>query len=261
MTTPPRILIGDSSFEFGKIYKQHLAEENYTVLLTENNGERILSGIYALSPDVVIMNAHLNTSSADAKTVLKVIRGMRELSGTERPKVIVTAADQRLRKEMQSCGADEFLERPFQFSTLSECVERQLPQEIQEQRKRARELNTDDECEYVEDLLLEFGADPNKYGFAPMVGAIILYADGMERVTKDIYPRLARQYDRSIWAIEHEFRYLIDRVSENRHDPLLNRLLKPYRETGRPITNKLFIALVGTHVRRERLHRRRCKRG
>lgn len=54
-----KVLVGDSSPEFGAICKEALAQNDIETVLTQKDGLKIIEGIKAELPDVVLMDVFL----------------------------------------------------------------------------------------------------------------------------------------------------------------------------------------------------------
>ena len=243
-----RIIIGNNSPEFGSVYKDYLTGEGFSVTLTENHDGMLLSEIFNLKPKVVVIDADMNSSAIDSKTILSIICNMK----MNRPKTIVIGKDERKRKEMLALGADDFLIRPFQFDDLRQAITNLLPTEIHQQKERKIRFVPKSRKDYLSQLLFSFGAQTKMLGFHQTIDAILLYLDGFKMITKEIYPALAKKYSATQSSIEHNIRSFVSNICENEHSAELNCLLTVYRKNDKMPSNLQFISLIATYLQLEK---------
>jgi DNA-binding response OmpR family regulator len=111
------ILIVEDTVDTRELLHMYLTKEGFTVVLAADGGE----GLYRAKsdrPDLIITDIHMpNLSGID------MIKQLREESETARtPIIALTAYGKDFRDEATNAGADEAMQKPFEFEELVKMV-------------------------------------------------------------------------------------------------------------------------------------------
>lgn len=115
-TTSPeqsrKILVCDDDEGIAEVMKVMLEGAGYTVAVV-SNGKAIKKRVESYKPDLVLLDVWL--PGIDGKEITKILKRDKNLSHV--PVVVVSALNDT-QKIAKSCGADDFLEKPFDMDTL-----------------------------------------------------------------------------------------------------------------------------------------------
>ncbi len=168
--------------------------------------------------------------------------------------VVSPTGDDGLVARACAWGADYFVVRPFDVATLG----LRFRQLVTGERgplpsRRQRRLRQIERCvvRYMEDL----GVPPHYKGRAYLKDAIVMVVEDrglLERVTKELYPRIARLHQTAPFKVERAIRHAIEVTVERGNLSLIERLFAHLinDRRARP-TNSSFIALLADQVRLE----------
>jgi DNA-binding response OmpR family regulator len=122
MKHKPKILIVEDDIDILSVITMSLKDEGYEVEGTLN-GDETIKRAEAFKPDLVIMDIYL--SGTNGKEICKKLKTDKK---TKYIPVILISASTQLRSTVKECGADGFINKPFDNADLLYGVNNFLPQ-------------------------------------------------------------------------------------------------------------------------------------
>lgn len=118
---PKTILIVEDTVDTRELLHLYLTKEEFTIIIAADGGE----GLYRAKsdqPDLIITDIHMpNLSGID---MIKQLRQESETAKT--PIIALTAYGKDFRDEAISAGADDTMQKPFEFEELVDLVKSML---------------------------------------------------------------------------------------------------------------------------------------
>ena len=115
--TSPRIFIADDSLVIRQRVASMLGASAMTVVGQAQTPQDSISGILAVSPDVVVLDVQLNGGSG-----LQVLRAIRHAAPSIAFVIFSNSSDPIYRKRYLCAGAEDFLDKTHQFDQLAKAV-------------------------------------------------------------------------------------------------------------------------------------------
>lgn len=245
------VFIADGAEEFCTELTSELQRSGgFQVVGTANDGEKAISQIHKLQPDVLVLDLML--TKLDGLSVLKSMSDMEH-----KPTVLVTSA---FVTEYVSAAAAKFGVR---YLMLKPCDLTALAQRLEEIRNgenltlstgRGRMDKTSIET-MVTGIIHEIGVPAHIKGYQYLREAIIIAVNDMDvinAITKVLYPQVAKAFQTTPSRVERAIRHAIE-VAWDRGD--LDTLQRFFGYTvsntkGKP-TNSEFIALIADKLQLE----------
>ena len=232
------VIVADTSIEDRQQLVQAINSIPFLTAVAETgDGEELLS----LSADCDIIVMDLVLRSVDG---LEVLDKLRTLSTKPLIMVVSNFAPEWTVKLCVECGVDYLMLKPCK----TESVIRRI---IQLTQSATAVLHTPEPPELrfsVTSILHEIGIPTHIKGYQYLRDAIILAIedhDAIDRVTKILYPKIARKYSTSACSVERAIRHAIE-VAWDRGDLATLQRFFGYTVSntkGKP-TNSEFIALI-----------------
>jgi DNA-binding response OmpR family regulator len=122
MKHKPKILIVEDDIDILSVITMSLKEEGYEVEGTLD-GDETIKRAETFKPDLVIMDIYL--SGTNGKEICKKLKTDKK---TKYIPVILISASTQLRSTVKECGADGFINKPFDNADLLYGVNNFLPQ-------------------------------------------------------------------------------------------------------------------------------------
>ena len=201
-----KILMGDCSFSFGKIYAENLNldSQQFEVLLCQNDGNAILKTIEEVHPQIVVMDYDM--PSMDAVSLMKCC-------GEDRPYFIVMhdVDYEIVKNSILKGGASRFLLKPFSVTTLRHTI---LSLAGSQYKIMPPVKQPDCECEIIKHLD-HIGVPTQLKGYYYIKSALnkgIENNHAFELITKILYADLAKEFDTSPNGVERAIRFAIGKT-------------------------------------------------
>ncbi|MGN0585974.1 MAG: sporulation transcription factor Spo0A [Oscillospiraceae bacterium] len=245
MSTNVKVLIGDDSNEFGKIYAGAIQDAGFVSFTCRSDGGEVLKAIGELSPDIVICDAIMPTSDA-----VDVIR--RCADSKTKPFFIVISQYRNayIEQQVMSCSNAYFLLKPFDTETLLSVVQHITPSYVTDFGGSGDEAHME---MVVTDIIHQIGIPAHIKGYHYLREAILLAisdSDMLESVTKLLYPAVARKFDTSPSRVERAIRHAIETAWDRGDVDILNGMFGYTINGGKgKPTNSEFIALITDNLR------------
>ena len=205
------------------------------------NGEDVLSRIAGGTYDIVVADVWL--SKLDGIGILRQSRAI-DFGGALPPLFIVTSSisSQNIFVDAMNAGAALCLLKPIDPASLAEHL-----QSLGRDRA-VRESGTPDIETQVTKIIHQIGVPAHIKGYQYLREAVTLAIENTEivnKITKELYPQIARKFDTSASKVERAVRHAIDVAWNRGRIKNMNEIfgIEIYTSNDRP-TNGEFIALV-----------------
>lgn len=226
-----------------RILKEYFATNyDYEVVGTTSNGDEVIDLIIGTQPDILILDLILPTR--DGFYILDYIQTKLV---TRKPKVLVLTAltQESFVSKSMSCGASDFLAKPFDSETLRRhLADLQNSYEVLPIGKnKGREIE-----ERISSIFLTVGIPAHIKGYQFLREAIklsISHPEIINSITKELYPAIAEKFETSPSKVERAIRHAIEVAWNRGKIENINNIfgIKVYDNNEKP-TNSEFIALI-----------------
>lgn len=246
MSANVKILVGDNTGEFGKIFAGALQEAGYIAATCPNDGTEVLKEIQDNQPDIVFCDAIMPGYDA-----LEVMRRT-ELFAQKKPFFIVACnyRNPYIEKQVMPKRNAYILLKPFDTATLISVINHITPSSV-------TDFDDDANVSHMEmivtDIIHQIGIPAHIKGYHYLREAIMLAIqdnDMLESVTKMLYPAVARRFDTSPSRVERAIRHAIETAWDRGDVDVLNSMFGYTINGGKgKPTNSEFIALITDNLR------------
>ncbi len=240
-----KVLLADDNQSILRLLTDYFAKKEEIELTgTVSNGAEVLDAVRSEGPDVLVLDIIMPRRDG-----FLTLEELAELPAPLRPKVIVLtglARDDFIMRAIR-LGASYYMVKPFDMNVLyrriieiagaGESVISEAPEGPQE--------SVD---EQVTNIFLTLGIPAHIKGYQYLREAVRLVTEDHEiinRITKELYPAIARRFDTSASKVERAMRHAIEVAWSRGRLDAVNRMYgyKVFSPEDRP-TNGEFIALV-----------------
>ena len=240
-----KVLLADDNQSILRLLTDYFAKKEEIELTgTVSNGAEVLDAVRSEGPDVLVLDIIMPRRDG-----FLTLEELAELPVPLRPKVIVLtglARDDFIMRAIR-LGASYYMVKPFDMNVLyrriieiagaGESVISEAPEGPQE--------SVD---EQVTNIFLTLGIPAHIKGYQYLREAVRLVTEDHEiinRITKELYPAIARRFDTSASKVERAMRHAIEVAWSRGRLDAVNRMYgyKVFSPEDRP-TNGEFIALV-----------------
>ncbi len=247
-----KIVIADDVSDFSKNAVKVLGSYGMEVVLTQNDGLKVISTVKAEKPDVLL--AEIFMPNLD---ILGVLDELGKMDKKDMPLVMVTSgyANPRLEKEILNAGACYYFLKPFDVNIMAERI---IKLSGWKNEKTPLVLNNstvgDNELEImVTEIMHEIGVPAHIKGYHYLRESIILSVKNSEiinSVTKLLYPTIAKSYSTTASRVERAIRHAIEVAWDRGDIDVLNSYFgyTIQNQRGKP-TNSEFIAMISDKLR------------
>jgi two-component system response regulator (stage 0 sporulation protein A) len=250
------VVLVDDNVEFTAVVEEFLSRQpDIVVMGTAYNGKAAIELIEEVQPDVVVLDVIM--PHLDGLGVIEYIQGA---GFGRRPRIMVVSAIglETTAASILAAGADYYLAKPFDLSTLAERIRRLAaipPDTRPSEQPSARAHTTPFEFE-ASRALREIGIPANLRGYVYLRDAIILAlgeGDMPTSITHVVYPTIARRHNTTASRVERSMRHAIETAWMRGDINTLNDVFGHTvdAEKGRP-TNSAFIARIADKIRLDR---------
>ncbi|MDH7498111.1 MAG: sporulation transcription factor Spo0A [Syntrophomonadaceae bacterium] len=243
------VLIADDNVEFGAVMEQFFAgTPDLRVVGRCANGLETLEALETTRADVLVLD--LVMPFVDG---IGVLEKLRQRKSEDRPRVVVLTAfghENMTRKALQ-LGADYYMVKPFSLTMLAERIRQVVVAGHGPVLPAAgEEPNVEHETSR---LLQQLGVPAHVKGYVYLRDAVVQVARNgflVGKVTKELYPAIAREYGTTPARVERAMRHAVElawlRADEDFMNGLFGHSLQ--QERAKP-TNSEFIAVLADRVR------------
>ncbi len=241
------IAIFETNEEFLSELEKYFAQtEGYTVCAAAKTGDAAVEQLKTVNPDVAIINPML--SGVEGIKVIDFVKATR-------PKCVVVVvsqfADDKIVNLALNHGAVYYFVKPVTPQNIAERVndllnERTSDYKITTEIRDRRRMTSLDEK--ISNIFTTIGIPPHIKGFAYLREGIKMTVEEpaiINRVTKDLYPRIAGEFGTTPSKVERAIRHAIEVAWNRGRTDAIGSVFgaRVYIGNERP-TNSEFIALV-----------------
>ena len=246
-----RVLLADDNHGMLKILEEYFRSKgDVEVVGSVSDGAQVMAAICQHSPDVLLLDIILPRRDG-----FSILADMRALAPEARPKVIVLTGLSRDDFVAQAfdLGADYYMVKPFDLGILHErilAVAREDSLEAAHADGAPEEAQVGDK---VANIFLMLGIPAHIKGYQYLregVKMVMGNHDVINRITKELYPGVARRCQTTPSKVERAMRHAINVAWSRGRVDSVNRLFgcEIFSEHDRP-TNGEFIALIADKLR------------
>ena len=251
-----RVVIADDNLQMREMLAQFLAQQNgIEIAGLASNGLEAIEQVKQHEPDVLICDMIM--PQMDGYGVLELLQGMK-LAHT--PGVIALTAlsrDDFIARAI-NLGVSYYMVKPFDFGLLAQRVfeaagEAYRAEAMTAQMYRDPSHSTESLEERIANLFLTVGIPAHIKGYQYLREAVRMVLDNpelMSRITKELYPGIARRYGTTSSKVERAIRHAIEVAwNRGRFEALDEVFGKNVCSLDDKPTNGEFIALVSDRLR------------
>ncbi|MBR7188272.1 MAG: sporulation transcription factor Spo0A [Clostridia bacterium] len=246
-----RVMLADDNRSMLKLMSDYLSrKENVELVAAVSDGLEIPGAVLESAPDVLVMDIIMPRQDG-----FMTLEKLGEDGFPVKPKVIVLtglARDDFIVRAIQ-LGASYYMVKPFDLNLLyARIVEiaQAQPQSlaVEGQEEGVRE-SVD---EQITNLFLTLGIPAHIKGYQYLREAVRMVLedhDVINRITKELYPGIARRFDTSASKVERAMRHAIEVAWARGRLETVNQMYgyKVFKREDKP-TNGEFIALVSDKI-------------
>ncbi len=243
MKNGKHILIGDNSYDFGRILSNFLSDNGFEIMCRRNDASLLKNEILSSSPDAAVICV-----SDEDDPVCTLIS---DIASSDCPTKILAAvfsASKELCRRLIEIGADKCILMPASMvqilNILNElsCAHRHIPFEPE-----------------IISFLTDIGIPAHLKGFSYLstgTGLCIVHPEYISDITNKLYTELAEIYSTAPLTIERAVRHVAQLAHENGSDIRLAGMSRNFTVTDSPLTNyELFCAAADAFAEKYSLYR------
>ena len=248
------IIIGDNSIEFGQICVNILHQSGFTATTTEKDGSLLLKQIDKERPNIVIMDAFMKNLNA-----IGVMKYLNRQNYVKKPAFIVTSSfeNKYLEDEIMKQGAIYYILKPFDLSILADQVKNltgYLKSDNTDSLAASQKLyqKATSHVALVTQILRTLPMTTKLKGYLYVKEAILYVLSDkslINRVTKELYPTIAKKHNTTSGAVERAIRNAIEITWDFGNIKMMNTLFGYDNKGGhgKP-TNAKFISEIAEYI-------------
>ena len=251
METKTRVLIADIDEDFRRLLADILSqEEDMECIGGTDNGVDALAITAEQKPDVIVMDLVLLKLDG-----IEVLSRLPEACADTKAIVVTNLYRGEIVRQCTSLGAAYFMPEPCDVNLLLDRV-RQISsfhQEVPAVQPRTNDANLE---ALVTEIIHEIGVPAHIKGYQYLRTGVQLVVESPEminRITKELYPTIARRFNTSSSKVERAIRHAIEVAWARGRIDVLNQVFgKNVCTLAEKPTNGEFIALVADKLALER---------
>ena len=248
-----RVVLADDNFNVLRLLTDYFAETpDIELVKAVSDGAQVVDAVRAHRPDVLVTDIIMPRRDG-----FRILEELSALPEEERPRVIVLTGLSRDDFILRAVrlGASYYMVKPFDMRLLASRIREVASSfadasvtELPSERESARQ-NVD---EQVTNLFLTIGIPAHIKGYHYLreaVRMVLAEPDVMSRITKELYPGIARKFDTTASKVERAMRHAIDVAwSRGRLDAVNSMYGYKVLSADDKPTNGEFIALIADKV-------------
>ncbi len=240
-----KILVGDNTYNFGKLCSEMLARVGFEVITTPKDGLEVLNAIKLYRPNIVIIDSIM--PHIDAMGIIKCIAIFNE-DFTPSFMVVSSYENSVFQQQTLEIGAVEYVLKPFDIKFLCDRIfvlaKSLLPSRIlQPIDSESLELEG-----LIAEMLQNLGMQLNLKGYMYLKQSIVLSVCDDEmiyQVTKLLYPTVAKKFNTTTISVERAIRHAIVSMWNRGNATVLSEF---FSSKSKP-TNSAAIALITEKIK------------
>ena len=242
-----RVMLADDNLNILKVLSDYLGRKpDIELVAAVSDGVEIPDAVRQYAPEFLVMDIIM--PRRDGFMTLEALNGM---DPSLRPKVIVLtglARDDFIMRAIR-LGASYYMVKPFDMNLLYERIVEIAREQLQSasvsQTAEGREESVD---EQITNLFLTLGIPAHIKGYQYLREAVRMVMenhDVINRITKELYPGIARKFDTTASKVERAMRHAIEVAWTRGRLDAVNQMYgyRVFAREDKP-TNGEFIALV-----------------
>ena len=245
-----RVMLADDNRSVLKILSEYLGRQpDVEVVGAVSDGLEIVESVSACAPDILVMDIIMPRQDG-----FMTLEKLAALDGPK-PRVIVLtglARDDFIARALR-LGASYYMVKPFDLALLHErIVEVAREREVSEAIAAGVPGAGESADEQITNLFLTLGIPAHIKGYQYLREAVRMVLedhDVINRITKELYPGIARRFDTSASKVERAMRHAIEVAWQRGRLETVNQMYgyKVFKREDKP-TNGEFIALVSDKI-------------
>lgn len=246
-----RVLLADDNRSMLMLLSDFLTKKpDMEVVGCVSDGGEVVRMVAETAPDVVVLDVILPRS--DGFSALEALSQSGALTGCRVIMLTGLAGDDFIARALR-LGASYYMVKPFDMDLLY----RRISETAQRQREKPEELLPAAEShegadEVITNLFLTLGIPAHIKGYQYLreaVRMVLADHDVINRITKELYPGIARKFDTSSSKVERAMRHAIEVAWSRGRLESVNRIYgyRVFSPEDKP-TNGEFIALIADKV-------------
>lgn len=248
-----RVLLADDNRSMLFLLKKFLdRKEDVEVVGCVSDGAEVLSMLAETAPDVLVLDVILPHS--DGFSALEAMAESGRLSGCRVIMLTGLAGDEFIARALR-LGASYYMVKPFEMELLYRriCETARRSEPVTEPVQRPEQTEVD---ESVVNLFLTLGIPAHIKGYQYLreaVKMVVADRDVINRITKELYPGIAKKFDTSASKVERAMRHAIEVAWTRGRLDAVNALYgyKVFSANDKP-TNGEFISCIAEKLRGEK---------
>lgn len=240
-----KIAVLESEKEVAERIKKELEAAGEEVVGIYDDGEEGLRGIERTGADGAVISMVLK-----GKDGLSVLEGLQERGWKGRVIVTGSYADDAVIEEALKRGAKYYLMRPIGEGVIAKRMKGEQESDTRRDKQEGREERRNKLTleERISTIFISIGIPPHIKGYGYLREGIKMAVEEpkiLNRVTKELYPRIAEKYNSTASKVERAIRHSIEVAWNRQKIEAINAVfgVRVYLGTEKP-TNSEFIALV-----------------
>ena len=248
------LLIADDNKEFCQLLADYFEEDdNFNVREMVHNGNEVVEYLQKNDrPDVLLLD--LIMPHLDGIGVLEELN-KNELRKNMKILALTAMGHDRIMKTVLNLGVHYYIMKPFDFDKLKQRI-RQIIIETEgdtanSQLNEAKlEAKNGNYTPIVTHIIQELGIPAHIKGYRYVRKAVEMVINDMDllnAVTKELYPRVAEEFETTASRVERAIRHAIDVAWQRGNDEAVNKYFRNLDEDIKP-TNSQFIARIADKI-------------
>jgi len=249
-----RVMLADDNQSILRLLSDYLNRRpEIEIVATVSDGSMILDAVREKQPDVVVMDIIM-----PRKDGFIALEELKKLDAAMRPKVIVLTGLSRDDFIMRAIrlGASYYMVKPFDMQVLYHRIleiagEENMLVTPAESAETSPSESTEDQ---ITNLFLTLGIPAHIKGYQYLREAVCMVLDNhdvINRITKELYPGIAKKFDTSASKVERAMRHAIEVAWTRGRLDTVNQMYgyKVFARDDKP-TNGEYISCVSELIRR-----------
>lgn len=247
-----RVMLADDNSSILRLLTDYFArKEEIEVVATVSDGTEIVAAVREHAPDVLVMDIIMPRRDG-----FMALEELSKLEGELRPKVIVLtglARDDFIMRAIE-LGASYYMVKPFDMHLLYNRILEVAGQTAALASDGAKESAPPSESvdDRITNLFLTLGIPAHIKGYQYLREAVLMVLndrDVINRITKELYPGVARRFDTSASKVERAMRHAIEVAWSRGRLDAVNKMYgyKVFDVMDKP-TNGEFISCVAEKI-------------
>jgi len=249
------ILIADDNKEFCQLLAEFFEEdEDFNVVDMLYNGEQVLEYIKNnQNPDLLILD--LIMPRLDGIGVLEELNSQ-ELIKNMKIIALTAMSHDKIMKTVIDLGVHYYIMKPFDLDKLRKRIKQLLKENNGISNNYAfteaqAEVEAGNFTPFITDIIQELGIPAHIKGYRYVRQAVEMVINDMDllsAVTKELYPRVAEEFDSTPSRVERAIRHAIDVAWQRGNQKALKKYFENNLNEDSKPTNSQFIAKIADKI-------------